>query len=109
MARRKQREKHSRFFGTQQVLRDLNQAAHAVVHDLDSAVVEIPAGGEAGYFLVKNSGADFDVSWGFTIDGGTASSGDIDGGYATAGTPDLTIDGGTSVQDQSGSVDGGSS
>jgi hypothetical protein len=36
MARRKAREKKSKFFGTTQVLRDINQPAHVVLHDLDA-------------------------------------------------------------------------
>lgn len=35
MARRKLREKKSKFFGTKQVLKDMNLLAHSVAHDLD--------------------------------------------------------------------------
>jgi hypothetical protein len=38
VSRRKFREDKSKFTGTKQVLQDLNQAAHATVHDLDPSV-----------------------------------------------------------------------
>ena len=38
MSRRKFREDKSKFYGTKQVIQDLNQAAHATVHDLDPSV-----------------------------------------------------------------------
>lgn len=52
MGRRAFREKRSKFSGTKQVLQNLNQAAHAVVHDLD---VSLPSGGGGGYVLFWSS------------------------------------------------------
>lgn len=52
MGRRAFREKRSKFSGTKQVLQNLNQAAHAIVHDLD---VSLPSGGDSGYMLFWNS------------------------------------------------------
>lgn len=54
MGRRAFREKRSKFAGTKNVLQNLNQAAHAVVHDLD---VSLPSGsGGTGYVLVWSTG-----------------------------------------------------
>lgn len=54
MGRRAFREKRSKFSGTKNVLQNLNQAAHAVVHDLD---VSLPAGsGGTGYVLTWSTG-----------------------------------------------------
>ena len=55
MGRRAFREKRSKFGGTKQVLQNLNQAAHAVVHDLD---VSLPGGDQGtGYTLVWSTGS----------------------------------------------------
>lgn len=62
MGRRAFREKRSKFGGTKQVLQNLNQAAHAIVHDLD---VSLPSGGASGYVLFWNTNVfmhDGDVS-----------------------------------------------
>lgn len=54
MGRRAFREKRSKFGGTKQVLQNLNQAAHSVVHDLD---VSLPSGaGGTGYVLTWSTG-----------------------------------------------------
>jgi hypothetical protein len=54
VSRRKFREEKSKFTGTKQVLQDLNQAAHQIVHDSD---VALPAGaGATGYVLVWSTG-----------------------------------------------------
>ena len=79
MARRKLREANSKFFGTKQVLRDLNQAAHLTAHDLDPTVASLPTGGSTDYVLTKASSADFDVEWAVipvssNLDGGAAAS-----------------------------------
>lgn len=52
MGRRAFREKRSKFSGTKNVLQNLNQAAHAIVHDLD---VSLPSGSGGGYMLFWNS------------------------------------------------------
>lgn len=41
MARRKHRENKSKFFGTKQVLKDMNAPAHAVLHDYDPTGVSV--------------------------------------------------------------------
>ncbi len=104
MARRKFREQRSKFYGTKQVLTDINLPAHLAIHDLDAAVIQLPAGGLAGQFLVKNSDADYDVSWGFA----SAFPSVLDGGSATPVGVDTIIDGGTATPDQTSNVDGGS-
>jgi hypothetical protein len=40
VGRRKFREQRSKFFGTKQVLTDINLPAHLAIHDLDAAVVQ---------------------------------------------------------------------
>lgn len=55
MSRRRFREEKSKFAGTKQVLQNLNQAAHAIVHDAD---VSLPGGALAtGYTLVWSTGS----------------------------------------------------
>lgn len=55
MSRRKFREDKSKFAGTKQVLQNLNQTAHAIVHDAD---VSLPSGaGATGYVLTWSSGS----------------------------------------------------
>lgn len=58
MGRRAFREKRSKFSGTKQVLQNLNQAAHAIVHDLD---VSLPAGDSGGYLLTWNSNTSIHI------------------------------------------------
>jgi hypothetical protein len=41
VSRRKFREDKSKFYGSKQVIQDLNQAAHATVHDLDPSVASV--------------------------------------------------------------------
>ena len=86
MSRRKLREANSKFFGTKQVLRDLNQAAHLTAHDLDPTVASLPTGGSTDQVLGKATSADFDVEWqtiaiSSNLDGGAAAS--VYGGTTT--------------------------
>lgn len=81
MSRRKFREERSKFYGTKQVLQDLNSPAHLAVHDLDPIVSGLPRGGFTGQVLVKLSNDDFDVGWADAIDTAPA---DIDGGPSDA-------------------------
>lgn len=104
MSRRKFREERSKFYGTKQVLQDLNSPAHLAVHDLDPIVSGIPRGGLTNQVLVKLSNDDFDVGWADAfslapslIDGGPATaihSTFVDGGDATGAFLSGTIDGG---------------
>ena len=106
MGRRAFREKRSKFQGTKQVLTDINLPAHLAIHDLDANVVQLPAGGLAGQFLVKNTDADYDVSWGFP----SIWSGIIDNGNSVNGPPyDAIIDGGDSNDIMTSTLDGGAS
>ena len=105
MGRRVFREKRSKFHGTKQVLTDINLPAHLTIHDLDAAVVQLPAGGLAGQFLVKNTDADYDVSWAFP----SLFPDPLDNGDAVNGPPyDFIVDGGTASDTPTSSVDGGS-
>ena len=54
MSRRKFREEKSKFHGTKQVLQDLNQTAHQIVHDADVALAG--GAGGTGYILVWSTG-----------------------------------------------------
>jgi hypothetical protein len=103
MARRKFREKSSKFYGTKQVLQDLNAPAHTAVHDLDAAAVQLPGGGLAGQVLIKNTDADFDVSWGYI----TEFPPILDGGAAPTVAVDSIIDGNSANAAHSNTLDGG--
>lgn len=106
MGRRAFREKRSKFQGTKQVLTDINLPAHLAIHDLDAAVVQLPAGGLAGQFLVKNTNADYDVSWSFV----SIWEGIIDNGNSLNGPPyDAIVDNGVSNSTLTSTLDGGGS
>lgn len=79
MSRRKFREQGSKFYGTKQVLQDLNQPSHLAAHDLDPIVQAVPTGGTTDQVLSKASSTDFDLYWqtiGMTtnLDGGAAAT-----------------------------------
>lgn len=106
MGRRKFREQKSKFYGTKQVLTDINLPAHLAIHDLDAAVVQLPAGGLTGQFLVKNTDADYDVSWSYEA----LWPAIIDNGNSLNGPPyDSIVDNGTSSDTLTSTLDGGSS
>ena len=106
MGRRAFREKRSKFYGTKQVLTDINLPSHLAIHDLDASVVQLPAGGLTGQFLVKNSNADYDVSWSYN----SLWPAIIDNGNSLNGPPyDSIIEGGTSGSTFDSTLDGGAS
>lgn len=91
MARRKFREDKSKFYGTKQVLQDLNAPAHTAVHETDPIVPGLPAGGLTDQVLSKVTSTDFDTYWqsiGVTTN--------LDGGFATVNYGGTTpVDGGS--------------
>lgn len=105
MARRKFREEKSKFYGTKQVLQDLNAPAHLAVHELDAVVLGIPAGGLQGQVLVKLSNDDYDVGW---ADATSLFPAIVDGGDAPT-APGTIIDGGNAPPLQENTMDGGTS